>query len=73
MGPGAQYSILDYAESANEIGQQYGYSPITVKVEDCGEDFAICMDCKRLIEQTRWEAKVTKAIMLHNMYKNKTQ
>ena len=71
LGPGIQYSILDYAKTANEIGQQYGLSPITVKVEDKGNDFAICMDCKRLINQTGWNPLVTKDIMLQNMYKNK--
>ena len=71
LGPGIQYSILDYAEAANEIGQQYGLSPITVNVEDKGNDFAICMDCKRLINQTGWNPQITKDIMLQNMYKLK--
>ena len=71
LGPGVQYSILDYAETANEIGQQFGYSPIQVIVEDNGKDFATCMDCKKLTKQTGWEPKVTKDIMLHKMYKLK--
>lgn len=71
LGPGVQYSILEYAESAEEIGQQFGYTPIKVIVEDNGKDFAICMNCKRLIEQTGWKPKVTKDIMLQKMYKLK--
>lgn len=68
LGPGIQHSILDYAQSAKEIGQQFGCSSMTVKVEDNGNCFAICMDCKRLIEQTGWKSTITKEIMLKNMF-----
>ena len=71
LGPGVQYSILEYAKSANEIGQQYGYSSINVKVEDGGKDFAICMNCSRLIEQTGWKPKITKDNMLQRMFNYK--
>ena len=71
LGPGIQHSILDYARTANELGQQNGYSSISIKVDDNGNDFAICMDCHKLIEQTGWSPKVTKAIMLQNMFNTK--
>lgn len=73
LGPGVQFSILEYAETANEIGHQYGLSPITVKVEDKGNEFAICMDCKRLIVQTGWTPRITKDITIENMYKLKNK
>lgn len=71
LGPGVQYSILDYAESANEIGRKMGFKPISVKVDDQGKDFATCMDCSRLVFQTSWAPKITKSAMLENMYKLK--
>lgn len=71
LGPGVQYTILEYAKSANKIGQHFGYLPITVNVEDNGNDFAICMDCNKLKEQTGWAPKVTKEMMLNIMYKTK--
>ena len=71
LGPGVQHSILDYANSANEVGQQYGYAPITITVEDKGADFAICMDCTKLESQTGWMPIVTKTMMLQKMFNNK--
>ena len=71
LGPNVQYSILDYAESANEIGKTMGYKPITIKVEDKGADFSICMDCSKLETLNNWKSKVTKTIMLQNMFNNK--
>lgn len=71
LGPSVQYSILDYAQSSNALGRQYGYSPVSVNVDDKGGDFAICMDCSKLISQTGWKSVVTKEIMLQNMFKNK--
>ena len=71
LGPGVQHSILNYAESANEVGQQYGYVPVAVTVDDKGVDFAICMDCHQLESQTGWNPKVTKTIMLQRMFNNK--
>ena len=71
LGPGVQHSILDYAQSANEVGQQYGFTPVAVTVDDKGADFAICMDCHQLESQTGWKPKVTKTIMLQNMFNNK--
>lgn len=70
LGPGVQYSILDYAESTNIIGQQLGYSPIKISVEDSGKEFATCMDCSRLMQQTGWCPNVLKEEMIFNLFKN---
>ena len=71
LGPGVQYSILDYAESANEIGKETGFKPIPVKVDDQGKAFATCMDCKKVIFQTGWNPKISKEVMLKKMYNHK--
>lgn len=71
LGPGVQHSILEYAQSANEVGQQNGYPPITVTIDDKGADFAICMDCHKLESQSGWKPMVTKTIMLQKMFDNK--
>ena len=72
LGPGVQHSILDYAVSANEIGMQFGCKPIAIKIDDKGCDFAICMDCNRLVWQTSWKPIITKTNMLQKMYKLKS-
>ena len=72
LGPGVQYSILDYAESANEIGSKMGFAPISVKIDDQGKTFATCMDCSLLFLQTSWMPKITKSVMLENMFKLKS-
>ena len=69
LGPGVQYSILDFAESANKIGQQLGYSPIKITVEDSGKEFATCMDCSRLIKQTGWCPNILVEEMIYNLFK----
>lgn len=71
LGPGTQHSILDLAETANEFGRRYGYTPVSIKVDDKGNNFAICMDCRKIIEQTGWKPIVTKADMLLNMFNQK--
>ena len=73
LGPGLQHSILDYAQTANEVGVSFGYTPIKIEVEDSGKEFAICMNCKKLESQTGWKPKVTKTIMLWNMFNNKSK
>lgn len=69
LGPGIQYSILDFAESANRIGQQLGYSPVKITVEDSGKEFATCMDCSRLIKQTGWRPNILIEEMIYNLFK----
>lgn len=71
LGPGVQHSILDYAETANELGQNFGYSKVEVMVDDQGNNFAICMDCSLLRGQTDWRPLVTKEQLINNILKNK--
>ena len=70
LGPGLQYSILDYATSANIIGEQLGYNPIKVTVEDSGKEFAICMNCSRLESETGWRPTVLKDEMITRLFEN---
>lgn len=72
LGPGVQFSILAYAQSANEVGEAFGYAPTSVVVDDSGKQFAICMDCSLLNNQTGWSPKITKQMMLQKMFRNKS-
>ena len=69
LGPGIQYSILEFAETANRIGIANGYAHVNINVEDSGKTFAICMDCSKLQGQTSWFPEVTLDLMLQKMYK----
>lgn len=71
LGPGEQYSILDYAMTVNEIGFQFGYNPVQVVVEDNGKEFAICMNCNRLISATSWFPRIDKELMIKNLFQSK--
>lgn len=68
LGPCVQYSILEYAKTVNSVGQINGYSPVKISVNDNCKDFAICMDCTTLKNQTGWYPLMTIDIMLQNMY-----
>ena len=69
LGPGTQYSILDYAESANNIGREFGFSPVNIIIDDNGKESAICMDCSQLMKQTGWQPFVLKEEMIFNLFK----
>lgn len=71
LGPGVQYSILEYAETANAIGQKKGFSAVDIIVNDSGKEFAICMDCTKLEKKTGWKPKVSKETMLSNLFVHK--
>ncbi len=71
LGPGVQYSILIYAHLANEIGKTFGYAPTSIVVEDSGKEFAICMDCSLLKNQTGWFPTISKSMMLEKMFISK--
>lgn len=70
LGPGVQYSILEYAESANNVGREFGFSPIKIAVEDSGKEFAICMNCSRLESETGWRPTVLKDEMITRLFEN---
>ena len=71
LGPELQYSILEYANSANLIGQKFGLKPINVTINDNGKEFAICMDCSNLRSQTKWESKISKDDMISSLFKKR--
>lgn len=71
LGPEVQYSILQYAKTANGIGSQLGFKPVHIVVEDNGNHFAICMDCSRLMKQTAWSPNVFLEEMIFNLFNYK--
>lgn len=71
LGPGVQYSILDYAQAANAIGRTYGLPETSIEVNNSGNKYAICMDYSRIKTQTNWSPKVTMNRMLKNMFDEK--
>lgn len=70
LGPGVQHSILEYAETANHIGQMQGFDSIKINIEDNGREFAICMDCSKLESKTGWKPTFTKDGMITELFKN---
>lgn len=68
LGPDVQYSILEYAQSANAVGRTFGLPETSIEVKDSGKQFATCMDCSALRAQTNWSPRVTKDLMLKNMF-----
>ena len=68
LGPGVQYSILEYAQIINSIGQELKFTPANIYVDDKGSKYAICMDCQRLITDAGWTPKVTKEKIIKNLF-----
>ena len=68
LGPETQYSILEYANSANKIGQDFDFLPIIVNIEDNGKSSAICMNCNKLKDQTKWKSIISKNDMIRNLF-----
>jgi len=71
LGPGVQHSILEYAQSANVVGQTFGYASTNIVTDDSGKEFAICMDCSKLESQTGWKPKIDRIKMLSNLFRTK--
>ena len=69
LGPGTQYSILDYAESVNNIGREFGFPLVNILIKDNGKESAICMDCSRLMKQTAWHPSISKEKMIFSLFK----
>lgn len=68
LGPGVQYSILEYANTVNEVGRKIGYGSVRVIVDDNGNHFAICMDNTKLQSITAWHSVVDKDKMISQMF-----
>ena len=71
LGPGEQHSILDYAKAVNQIGKQFSFAPVDITIDDCGKDFAICMDCSKLRSQTCWTPVIGLNQMITFLFKTK--
>lgn len=71
LGPGVQHSILEYAETANYIGQKQGFDPIKINIEDNGREFAICMDCSKLMNESHWRPLYLKKYMITHLFQLK--
>ena len=69
LGSGTQYSISEYANKANQIGNRLGYSAVNITEEDKGNRFAICTDCSRLTAKTGWIPQITVEKMISDLYK----
>lgn len=68
LGPGNQYSILDLAYKANQIGQEFGCPKSFVTVEDDGCASAICMDCSKIADQIGWTCSTDMDDTLRKMF-----
>ena len=68
LGIGAQYSLLEYAESVKSIGESMGYQ-VVFDVANNGTTVCAGMDCTRLMQDTGWKPRITKDKMIINLYK----
>ena len=68
LGIGTQYSLLDYAESVQRIGESLGYD---VKFDVSDNEVTVCagMDCTRLTTDTGWKASIMKDEMIKIIFK----
>lgn len=69
LGIGTQFSLLDYAESVQRIGQIMGYD-VVFDVEDNGTTICAGMDCTKLMRDTGWKPFVMKDEMINDLYKS---
>ena len=67
LGPGMQYSLLDYAESVKRIGSNLGYE-VEFDVDDNRVKVCAGMDCSRLMHDTGWTPKVLKDEMITRLF-----
>lgn len=73
LGPGVQFSILEYAETANAIGKESGLPYVAINVEDNRKTFAICMDCSKLEKKTGWKPAIYKSKMISSLFSKKRE
>ncbi len=67
LGIGTQYSLLEYAESVQRIGQRLGYN-VSFDVADNGSVVCAGMDCSKLMKDTGWKPVYLKDEMIINLY-----
>lgn len=68
LGIGTQYSLLEYAESVQAIGDSLGYN-VQFDVADNGTTVCAGMDCSRLMKDTGWKPILMKNEMITKLYK----
>lgn len=68
LGIGTQYSLLEYAESVQAIGDSLGYN-VQFDVVDNGTTVCAGMDCSRLMKDTGWKPILMKNEMITKLYK----
>lgn len=67
LGIGTQYSLLEYAQSIQQIGRQFGYD-VKFDVQDNGTSVCAGMDCSKLTRDTGWKPLVSKEEMITNLF-----
>lgn len=67
LGIGTQYSLLEYAQSVKNIGQNMGYN-VSFDVVDNGTTLCDGMNCSKLIKDTGWTPVVMKEEMITKLY-----
>lgn len=70
LGIGTQYSLLEYAESVQAIGDSLGYN-VQFDVADNGTTVCAGMDCSRLMKDTGWKPILMKNEMITKLYNYK--
>lgn len=71
LGPGTQYSILDLAYKANQVGQEFGCPKSSVTIDDDGCSSAICMDCSRIATQIGWSCNIGIDSTVRDMFRER--
>ena len=69
LGIGTQYSLLEYAESVQRIGQELGYN-VAFNVADNGSVVCAGMDCSCIMRDTGWEPLILKDEMVTKLFKD---
>lgn len=69
LGIGTQYSLLEYAESVQRIGFQFGYE-VSFEVADNGTVVCAGMDCSKLMKDTGWKPLIMKNEMITKLFKS---
>ena len=68
LGIGRQYSLLEYAEAVNSVGEKLGYQ-VSFVVADNGTEVCAGMDCSKLMHDTGWKPVVLKDEMIEDLFK----
>ena len=67
LGIGTQHSLLEYAESVQRIGVEYGLD-VCFDVADNGNEVCAGMDCSKLMKDTGWKPRIMKDDMISMLF-----